>query len=173
MIGEILSLKADLDHLKTAFGNALKIGAVQEIDGAKGYRLKLGEGPDGEPFLSPWMPHPETGKSSIPLKKGQIVGVINPNGDMRQGLVFRGGYSDEHKSPNEDMEVNVFEDAGVRIQLAAGALSISVDGVTIVVSGAGLSVTGGRVEHDGRNIGSDHVHGGVEKGGALTAPPAN
>src|SRR5690606_30546736 len=103
----------------TAFGNALKVGPVEEIDAAKGYRLKLGDGPDG-PFLSPWYPHPETGKTSIPLKKGQIVGVMNPSGDMRQGVLFRGGYSGEHSSPNQNMEANVFEDAGVRIEIVSG-----------------------------------------------------
>jgi len=172
MFGALIDLKADVEHLKTAFGNALKVGPVEMVDAAKGYRLKLGDGPDG-PFLSPWFPHPETGKTSIPLKKGQIVGVVNPTGDMRQGLMFRGGYSGEHKSPNSDMGANVFEDAGVRVVLADGALIITAGGVSFTLSPAGLSVTGGRVEHDGKNIGSDHIHGGVESGGAVTKAPAN
>src|SRR5690606_40881603 len=47
-------------------------GPVEMIDAQKGYRLRLG-GSDEKPFLSPWYPHPETGKTSVPLKKGQIV----------------------------------------------------------------------------------------------------
>ncbi|MBP0440686.1 baseplate assembly protein [Tianweitania sediminis] len=172
MYAALIDMKADLEMLKTAFGNSIRIGPVEMIDAKKGYRLKLGEGSDG-PFLSPWYPHPETGKTSIPLKKGQIVGVVNPSGDMRQGLVFRGGYSGEHKSPNENMAANVFEDAGVRIEVADGALVITVGGVTFNLSGAGLSITGGRVEHDGKNIGSNHVHSGILRGGANTDPPAN
>lgn len=172
MISEFVALRADLEFLKSAFGNALKVGPVEVIDAEKGYRLKLG-GTDDDPFLSPFYPHPETGKTSVPLKKGQIVGVINPSGDPRQGVMFRGGYSDEHSSPNGDMEANVFEDAGVRVTVADGALVIVAGGVTMTISGVGVSITGGRVEHDGKNIGSSHVHGGVVPGGADTDVPSN
>jgi hypothetical protein len=170
MFAELVGMKADLEMLKSAFGNALKVGPVEVVDAQKGYRLRLG-GTDEEPYLSPFYPHPETGKTSVPLKKGQIVGVMNPSGDPRQGLVFRAGYSDANPSPNNDMEANVFEDAGVRIRVANGALVIEAGGVTHTISGEGVSTTGGRIEHDGSNIGSTHVHGGVEPGGADTAEP--
>ena len=35
------------------------------------------------------------------------------------------------------------------------------------------TITGGRVTHDGKNIGSSHIHGGVVSGGDLTDVPAN
>lgn len=172
MIADFIAMRLDIEMLKTAFGNSLKVGPVQVVDAEKGYRLRLG-GTDEEPFLSPWYPHPETGKTSVPLKPGQIVGVINPSGDPRQGVMFRGGYSDGHKSPNNDMNANVFDDAGVRVSVANGALRVEAGGVTMTISGAGVSVTGGRVEHDGKNIGSSHIHGGVEPGGADTDVPSN
>jgi hypothetical protein len=121
MIADFWALRAEVEMLKTAFGNSMKVGPVEEIDAVKGYRLKLGDGEDG-PFLSPWYPHPETGKTSVPLKKGQIVGVMNPTGDPRQGIVIRGGYSDENASPNSDMKANVFKDAGVEMTIADGQL---------------------------------------------------
>lgn len=178
MIAELVGMKADLEMLKTAFGNALKIGPVEVIDADKGYRLRLG-GSDEDPHLSPFYPHPETGKSSVPLKKGQIVGVINPSGDPRQGLVFRGGYSDANPSPNDDMDANVFDDAGVRLSIAGGVLRIEADaafevvigGTTHRITSAGIATAGGRIEHDGRNIGSTHRHGGVEPGSGDTAEP--
>lgn len=171
MIEDVLvGIVTDLQMLKTAFGKAMKMGPVEEIDPARGYRLKLGEGPNG-PFLSPWYPHPETGKSSIPLKKGQVVGVVNPTGDPRQGFLIRGGYSEDNPSPNDDMDANVFEDAGVRVSVAGGALQISAGGVTVVISGDGMTITGGTVRHDDRNIGSTHTHGGILPGGSNTAGP--
>lgn len=173
MIREFVSLNADVEALKNAFGRLAKVGAVEELDPEKGYRLKLGERPDGRPFLSPWYPHPETGKTSVPLKKGQIVGVLNPSGDPRQGILIRGGYSDEHSSPNKDLLANVFEDAGVRITVADGALVIEAGGVTMKISSAGVAITGGSVKHDGKNIGSSHIHGGVIPGGGNTSGPAN
>ena len=163
-------MRVDLEMLKTAFGNSLKVGPVEEIDADKGYRLKLGESDDG-PFLSPWYPHPETGKSSIPLKKGQIVGVMNPTGDPRQGIVVRGGYSDEHSSPNDNMQANVFEDAGVRIEVKSNQLIITIGGVTHTISGSGVETNGGRIEHDSLNIGSSHTHKDVAAGAANTGIP--
>jgi hypothetical protein len=171
MIREFIGLRADVEALKNAFGRMAKVGPVEMIDKDKGYRIKYGENPDGTPYLSPWLPHPETGKTSTPLKKGQIVGVINPGGDPRQGIVIRGGYSDEHATPNADMAANVFEDAGVRISVADGSLTITAGGVTVTIGGSGLSVSGGRVEHDGKNIGSTHIHGGVLEGPVFTDVP--
>lgn len=131
MIREFVNLRADLEVLKNAFGRAIKVGPVEVIDAEKGYRLKLGEA-DGKPFLSPWYPHPETGKTSIPLKKGQVVGVINPAGDPRQGVLIRGGYSDGQPAPNADMNANVFEDANVRIEVKNGVVHITASGKVVV-----------------------------------------
>lgn len=170
MIGEIVAQRLELEMLKTAFGNALKVGPVEVIDAKKGYRLRLG-GTDEDPFLSPFYPHPETGKTSVPLKKGQIVGVLQPAGDPRQGIIVRGGYSDGQPSPNDDMEANVFEDAGVRIGIAAGVLTITISGVTFRFSGSGFEQTGGEQIHDGKNVGSTHRHGGVISGGDVTDFP--
>ncbi|MGF9694704.1 baseplate assembly protein [Rhizobium sp. 0TCS1.26] len=172
MIGDIVAMRLDVEMLKTAFGNSLKMGPVELVDATKGYRLRLG-GTDEDPHLSPWYPHPETGKTSIPLKKGQVVGVVNPSGDPRQGFMIRGGYSDGNPSPNDNAEANVFRDAGVKVSVAGGALVIEAAGVTVTIGPDGMSVNGGRVEHDGKNIGSSHVHGGVLQGGQRTAPPAN
>lgn len=170
MFDLLVGMKADIEMLKTAFGNSLKIGPVEKIDAEKGYRLRLG-GTDDDPYLSPWYPHPETGKTSVPLKKGQIVGVMNPSGDPRQGLVFRGGYSDDNPSPNDNMDANVFEDAGVRIEVKDGQLILTIGGVTWTFSGNGEVQTGGKKEHDGKNVGSDHRHGEVMPGPGNTGIP--
>lgn len=172
MISDFIAMRLDIEMLKTAFGNSLKVGPVEVIDAQKGYRLRLG-GSDTDPFLSPWYPHPETGKTSLPLKKGQIVGVVNPSGDPRQGLMFRGGYSDAIPSPNDNMDANVFEDAGVRVSVATGALVIEAGGVVFRFSSEGYEQTGGKKLHDGKNVGATHVHGGVVKGSQDTAVPSN
>ncbi|WP_137136558.1 baseplate assembly protein [Rhizobium sp. FKY42] len=173
MINDILVMRQELEALKNTVARMVQVGTVEELDAAKGYRLNLGPGPDGKPVLSPWLPHPETGKTSIPLKKNQIAMAINPGGDPRQGFLLRGGYSDEHKTPSDDLEANVFEDAGVRISIKDRALVIKAGGVTITISGAGMKIEGGKVTHDGKNIGSTHIHGGVRKGVEDTAVPSN
>ncbi|BAP94468.1 baseplate assembly protein [Aurantimonas phage AmM-1] len=137
MISDLLALRSDLEQMKTLFGHMMRVGPVEVIDAVKGYRLKLGDGEDG-PFLSPWYPHPETGKTSVPLKKGQVVAVLNPSGDPRQGVPIRGGYSDGHPSPNQNMEANVFQDAGVRLEVVDGKLTLNADADVDFVIGANI-----------------------------------
>jgi hypothetical protein len=177
----------DVHMLKSAFSRMVKEGAVEEIDAEKGYRIKLGEGDDG-PYLSGWIPHNETGKTSVPLKKGQRVGLISPGGDIRQAMIVRSGYSDEHASPNADMEADVFEDAGVKVTVADGKLTTVIGGMTAEFSGDGLVVnaggttfsftgsgftqTGGQQDHNGKDVGDTHKHTGVATGVAETGPPA-
>lgn len=161
MISDLVAMRADIEMLKTAFGNALKVGPVEEVDAVRGYRLKLGDGPDG-PFLSPWMPHPESGKSSVPLKRGDVLGVISASGDMRKGAVFRAGYSGSRPSPNGDVEANVFDDAGIRITIADGVLTIE----------GNVDFKGGFVRSNGKRIDDTHRHGGVAPGNTLSDVPA-
>jgi phage baseplate assembly protein gpV len=170
MIDVIVSMAVDIAMLKTAFGNSLKVGPVAEVDASKGYRMRLG-GSDDKPVLSNWYPHPETGKSSVPLKVGQIVGMLNPSGDPRKGLIIRGGYSDEHSSPNADMDANVFEDAGVKATIAGGALVIAVGGTTVRISGEGLDVNGGHIRNDGVVVDKTHRHTEVVHGGDTSGVP--
>jgi hypothetical protein len=188
MADAIQPILRDVHMLKSAFSRMVKEGAVEQIDAEKGYRIKLGEGVDGEPYLSGWVPHPETGKTSVPLKKGQRVALLSPGGDIRQALLLRSGYSDEHASPNLNMEANVFEDAGVRAEVADGKLTVTIGGATFEFSGTGLTMgvggasfvftgagfaqTGGQQTHDGKDVGSTHKHTGVAVGGAETGPPA-
>lgn len=122
----INAIKAEIEQLKTVFGNALTVGPVAVVDAEKGYRIRLG-GTDDDPYLSSWHPHPETGKTSIPLKVGQVVGRMNHAGDPRLGFLLRAGYSDGHPSPNTNMSANVFADAGVRLEVVGGALKVTAD----------------------------------------------
>lgn len=162
MIRDFVALRYDLEVLKAAFGRAIKVGPIEVIDADRGYRLKLGE-TDGKPFLSAWYPHPESGKTSVPLKQGQVVAVVNPGGDPRQGVLIRGGYSDDQPAPNADMEANVFEDAGVRMEIKSGVLHVSaVSKVIIEAPDVSLGGEGGkRVARVGDKV---HVQTGSSSG---------
>lgn len=137
MIGEILSLRTDMERLKGQFGRALQVGPVEIVDAKRGFRLKLGEAAGGEPFLSPWYPHPESGGATstwAPLSKGQIVGVLNPGGDPRQGILLRGGFSDQNPPPSQDLGENVFAFGGVRLEIK--------DGGTVIVHASRVELGG-------------------------------
>jgi hypothetical protein len=175
MLGPIIR---DIHVLKNAFSSMALEGSIEEVDAEQGYRVKLGEGQDGQPFLSGWIPHPETAKSSVPLKKGMRVGLFCPGGDLRQAMIVRAGYSDEHPSPNQDMNANVFEDAGVKLTVADNKLTsviggatweqsgdgvnLTVGGTTFSFTGAGYTQTGGMQIHDGKDVGATHTNEGLK-----------
>lgn len=145
MINQMLLLRADIEALRTAFGTALRVGPVEVVDAQKGFRVKWGEGTDGKPFLSPWLPHPESGGETstwAPLSKGQIVGVINPNGDPRQGMLLRGGFSDQNPPPSESLDENVLRFGGVTITLGKGG-SVVIDAAGPVTVNAPVVNLGG------------------------------
>lgn len=169
MFDILVGMKADIEMLKTAFGNALKVGPVEVVDAKKGYRLKLGDGPNG-PFLSPWYPHPESGGGTstwFPMTKGQIVGVINPSGDPRQGVMFRAGFSGINPQQSEDLEANLFSAFGVTVSVKGGKLA--VDGDLIVRGNADFQ--DGYVRSNGKHIDDTHTHGGVFPGSSDTDVP--
>lgn len=147
MISEILAQRADIEQLKTIFGRMLRVGPVEVVDPVKGFRIKWGNGADGEPFLSPFYPHPESGGATstwAPLSKGQIVGVINPEGDPRQGVLLRGGFSDENPPPSGSLAENVFRFGGVTLTIGEdgaltidAAVAVTVNAPQIDLGGAG------------------------------------
>lgn len=51
------------------------------------------------------------------------------------------------------------------------AIELRMGGVTLAVSGGGVSITGGSVTHNGTNIGDTHVHGGIFTGPDETGVP--
>ncbi len=147
MISEIVAQRADIEQLKSLFGRALKVGPVEVVDPAKGFRIKLGEGADGAPFLSPFYPHPESGGATstwMPLSKGQIVGVINPGGDPRRGVLLRGGFSDENPPPSSSLDENKLQFGGVTMTINQdgtvtldAALKVIVNAPSIELGGEG------------------------------------
>ncbi|GHA13375.1 hypothetical protein GCM10007989_04970 [Devosia pacifica] len=149
MIREIVTMKADLEALKTQFGTALRVGPVDKVDAEKGFRVSWGQDARGEPFLSPWYPHPESGGRTstwMPLSEGQVVGIINPDGDPRQGILLRGGFSDLNPPPSQSLDENVFRFGGVTITISAdGAVTVDAAGpVTVITPQVNLGGEGGK-----------------------------
>jgi len=145
MLGKIVAdalqpVIRDLHMLKSAYSRTIKEGFVEEGDAAKGYRINFGEDDKGK-YLSSWVPHPETGKTSMPLKNRQRVVAIAPGGDLSRALLVPAGYSDEFPSPNDDMEANVFEDAGVKATVRDGSLKTEIGGATFTQTAQGLAMT--------------------------------
>lgn len=172
---EIAELVVRVVALEQRLAGMMRHGTVLEVDPAKGLaRLDLGVDDDGKPLQSPWVPYAQVAgamKFHSPPSKGQQMTLMSPNGDWMQGIAVPMHWSNQNKSPSDKGDEHVMTYGGVTITIKGDSYTIKVGGVTVEISGAGVKITGGRVEHDGRNIGSDHVHDEVVKGSANTGKP--
>jgi phage baseplate assembly protein gpV len=164
-------------EIERRLDSTIKQGRVVDVDAAKGtVRLRLNEDSAAEAFLSPPIPYAQIAgalKVHTPPSVGQQMTIISGAGDFRQGLAVPMTWSDQNQSPSEKGDEHVLTFGSVRMVLVDDGLKISVGGVSVEITGSGVAVTGGRVEHDGKNIGSSHVHSGIVVGPANTGVPAN
>ena len=90
-------------EMERRFANRERTGTVHEVDHAKGlYRVKLGDGEGGAPFLTPWLRVQEAAmggkiKTHFPLRVGEQVKVISENGDLSEAVIAQSGRSDENQ----------------------------------------------------------------------------
>jgi len=187
----------ELTDLKRRVANGTLIGTVSQVDHENArYRVKIGElETDWIPKLKA-----RSGKTKEyePLDEGEQVLVQSVSGDLSQGVIMGsietqerqiGTKGTQHRREYPDgTVVDYDDDGGLSVKLAPGRSSVTTvgdvtvttsqdgvlmqaGGVSAKVSSEGLAVTGGKITHNGVNIGSDHVHGGVVRGGADTLGP--
>lgn len=172
MLAEIAGRLAELER---RVAGAARHGVVHEVDPAAGtVRLRLGDGPDGQHFLSPAIPYAQTMgaiKAHIPPSVGQTMTLIAPGGDWQQGIAVGMSASDANPSPSGAGDQNVITFGAVTIRLTSDGLTVSAGGTTVTINGSGLSVDGGEVKHNGTDIGDTHRHGGVKPGPSPTDVP--
>ena len=72
---------------------------------------------------------------------------------------------------SKDGTYSVSAEGGATI--TAKTVTLKAGDCTLTLSKDGFAFAGGKITHDGKNVGKDHVHGGVQSGGANTSGPAN
>lgn len=174
---EIVELAARIAELERRFSGMMRHGTVEEIDTSRHrVRLKFGTDVEGKPFLSPWIPYAQLAgalKVHMPPSVGQQFTLMAPAGDWQLAVAVPFTWSNQNPAPSESGDESILTLGSVRMTLRAGGLEIKAAGVTFALSGDGVSITGGEVRHDGKNIGATHTHGGVTPGTAATQSPTS
>lgn len=181
------------DH-EAATRAMFRVGPVVDRDKDKGVRIQSdeGNGADGEPHKEPWgQPAERSGIERFVPRKGQHAMMIAPYGDSEQGIVLPYGHNDANPNPATDVDETVIFNLGkIRLSVSADGGSLifkndkcvttwSGDTTTIEIDGNKTTYTkdqitfpdGSKVHHGDRNVGKDHVHSGVQSGGAKTQAP--
>lgn len=167
----ITGLERQLDKLDQRISGTLIEGVIKSVNHEKALAVVEAEGIETKEV--PWLTRAGSVSEWNPPTEGERVLLASPGGDLGRAMILPGGYSSSNPSPHDQGGEFVRVTGQVRVTQSAQSIKIEAGGVAVEISGSGLTVTGGRVEHDGKNIGSDHIHGGVMAGGDLTDVPQN
>lgn len=176
--------------------NLLRLGTIAEVDhGTPGQRLPAVRVKSGA-LLTGWLPWANgragTTRDWNPPTVGEQVMILSPGGDLSNGVampsLFQLNYQPPSNAPGkvarEYPDGGLFEydhaNSVLRIHLP-GAIEIHAPGGTQWVGGihhqgnmqreGSYEQSGGGLTHNGKNIGHDHKHSGVQSGSGTTKEP--
>ena len=176
---ELRELRKEVVRLNRKISLGRLPGTVVERDAAKRMvRLDLGADPDtGEVVKSPWVRvgSTQTGafKSFSLPSIGQQMYLDSASGVIGADSVATAGtFTDGNAHPTQAAdEAVLLEHGDVRIAMKQGVLSMKSAGSSFELKATGPAFTGGKITHDGKNVGGDHKHKDVEPGGGQSGPP--
>lgn len=157
-------------------------GRVAEVSGEKhAVRLVIGQTPEGEDVLSPWVPVSQTAGAmkvhDLP-SVGQQGSISTANGDIQQGRFSAFHWSEGFEAISDAPDAKIMKlgdltvswsGSGLRAEVGDTVFELTTNG--ILLNGQSVAVTGAAHTHNGQNIGDTHVHGGIFPGGADTDTP--
>ena len=166
-------------------GEAIQYGVIASVDYANATcTVTLGDLTTGE---LPWVAQ-RAGAARIwsPPSVGEQCVVLAPEGDLENGLVVVGLYSDANPPPSNDpdvIQISMPDGASFSYDHATHALAITLPagGMMTVDAPGGTSWTG-NIDVEGKLTASDdvvgggkslksHKHGGVQAGASQTGSP--
>lgn len=176
-MSEIRKLQKQINELSSRLARSHMSGKVIEVDNNK-VRLELLPPDGGEKFHSPWIRVQEEGgdgsggySSYTQAVVGQTMRLMSPSGEIGpESLAICDGHTDDNPSPGEGKK-KVMKHGDATFTIADGAITLAVGGFTASFSASGLTMTGGRIEHEGLDVGATHTHKDVTAGAADTGIP--
>jgi len=169
LINRIEALEQKAARLDARVNNVVREGKVVEVDNAKG-KVRI-DAHGVETGFVPMMQQAGDVNEWTPMAVGQRVTLISPSGDISRGFAMPGGYTDDVSQPHDKAAEKRITIGDAVLTITGNGLTLQTGGATFELTSAGFKQTGGRMEHDGLNVGSTHTHRGVSPGGADTEFP--
>lgn len=179
-----------LPDLERRLANMIRIGKVLQID-TKNNRVRVQTGK----LQTDWIMF-RVDRSSGRVKRwsmlavGEPVVLACPSGDLRQAIILGSLPTAEIPPASDDENIDVFgqyEDGtrgtydmkegrltwdlvGSKVVADKQSISLMVGSVGLKITSAGVNIIGGKLTHDGVNVGKNHSH--MEQGdGKPVGPP--
>jgi phage baseplate assembly protein V len=192
LIDRLAELETEIEDLRRRAENHNRIGTLVSVDAAAG-TCKVSHGELTTPPIK-WM-NPSAGEISetrVPSVGEQCLLINYGGGDGgAHAIALCGLTSDAFPAPSTvatlrrqvypDGTESSYDHGSHGFTWANGPLSVKADrdGVVVMLGAVGFEVTaagfshiGGKVDHDGKNIGKDHLHKDTQpKDGAVSGPP--
>lgn len=181
-----------LGELSRQIANLIRVGEVSETDFSDPDAPRVKVAVSG--FESDWLPFgaERAGhtKTWSPLSVGEQVLILSPYGDLGQAIIVCSLYSSANPAPasSGSLDKETYHDGttisydsashtlnatigDTTITADRGQIALGVSGVTFVITAGGIDMQGGQLTHNGKNIGSDHAHSGIQRGSANSDGP--
>lgn len=179
---ELRMLRKMVADLQRKVATLIMTGTVETTQGSKARVVFDDAGADGQPFRSPMIPqasssgHKGGGASMFTrLGTGEPVLVFSPGGELGDhSRILPGGPVTDHPSPGAaETDGSVFQLGPFKWRNVDGVTEFLNDDFRFTgnVTIDGNVETNGTLRNNGVNVGSTHVHGGVETGAAKTQTP--
>jgi phage gp45-like len=145
-----------------------------EVRGLFGERIKN---------VEHWHPYGFSSHAKVPQEgQGEAeVLIANIGGNASHPVIIAVADRRYRLKGLQEGEIAIHDDQGNKVHMtrngpvveAASGKTIThkVGSVTLVHSENGIDITGGYIKHNGKKIGSDHVHNGVQPGSGNTGFP--
>lgn len=142
-------------------------GKVKVVDpDRRMLRLVIATSSSGAEVLSPWVRWQEPAAGGMRVHSqpaiGEQMALVSSSGSVGEiSIAVPATYDRDHAAPSQAEDTTVFERGNGRIELGP-------DGIRLK---GPVQIEGDLLTHNDRNVGHDHKHTDVLKGGDLTGPP--
>lgn len=154
--GRVVSVNGGRVNVKPLLNRRLRDGRTEEMPVV--------------PDVPVWFPSGGGASITWPISNGDGCLLIFAERSIDE---WKGSFDEEAPDdPRRHQLADAIALVGLKPDMEPGqGIVLTMGGVTLTVSDGGVAIEGGQVTHNGTNIGSDHVHGGITPGGANTAGP--
>lgn len=170
LIDRITQLERIVSRQQMRINNILREAKVLEVDTQNGLAIVDAHGVVSKPI--PWLQQAGDIVDWEPPAAGQRMVMLSPNGDVGRAFLLPGGFTEAVGQPYSDGAMFGRQIGGTKLSGSASGYMVETQTFTIkanVVIQGNVDISGGRLTHNGVNVGSSHTH--PESIGTVTGGP--
>lgn len=170
LVNRITQLETIVSRQGMRINNIMREARVLEVDPHSGLAIVDAQGVISKPI--PWLQQAGDIVDWEPPAKDQRMMMFSPNGDIGRAFLLPGGFTEAVGQPYDQGAMFGRQIGGTKLSGSASGYMVETQTFTIkanVVIQGDVDISGGRLTHNGVNVGSTHTH--PESIGTVTGGP--